>query len=161
METKFDFDFAVNVPPEYLPQTDTELRLLNEFILSKEMAATYTYLKRVETSYLLDTIRQVREVREWAFKMRFNLERCAFPVPPAQLPMIYHFAQTIYIMADEMERELMKVASQGGQQSLQPTPDSSAEASADFGGPSAGQEQEHPDEERQSEDQATPPTSRT
>jgi hypothetical protein len=161
METKYTFDMVFDVPPEYRPQTELERRKLHEFIRSKEMAATYTYLKRVETSYLLDTIRQVREVREWAFKMRFNLERCAFPVPPSQAPMIFHFVQTIYIMADEMERDLMKVANLDGQRSLQPTPDSSAEASAGSDAPSASREQERPDEERPSSDQATPPKSRT
>ena len=161
METKYKFDMIFDVPPEYRPQTELERRKLHEFIRSNEMAATYTYLKRVETSYLLDTIRQVREVREWAFRMRSNLERRAFPVPPTQLTMIHHFAQTIYIMADELESELMKVANLDGQRSLQPTPDSSAEASAGSDAPSASQEQEHPDEERLSSDQATPPRSRT
>ena len=161
METKYKFDMIFDVPPEYRPQTELERRQLHEFIRSNEMAATYTYLKRVETSYLLESIHRARDVRNWAQDVYFNLERCAFPVPPTQLQTIYHFAQTIFIMADEMARELVKVANLDGQRLIQPTPCNSAEASADSDAQSVSPEQEHPDEERPSEDQATPPRSRT
>ena len=161
METKYKFDMVFDVPPEYQPRTEQERRQLHEFIRSKEMAATYTYLKRVETSYLLESIRRARDVKNWAQDMYFNLERRAFPVPPTQLQTIYHFAQTIFVMADGMTRELVKVANLDGQRSIRPTPDSSAAAFADSDAPSAGQAPEHPDEERQSSDQATPPTSQT
>lgn len=161
METKFDFDFAVNVPPEYQPRTERESRQLHEFSLSKEMVATYTYLKRVEVSYLIESIHRARDVKNWALNMRFNLERRGFPVPPDKIPSIYNYARTICIGAHEMERELRSIIDPADPQWIQQRPDNTAEASADFGGPSVSPEQEHPAGERPSSDQATPPTSQT
>ena len=155
-------DFGVDVPKEFMPRDDAERQALNRFMNSIGMEVEFTSLKRQQDLMKLMLYRQAEGMRDMVQTLRRGTEAVAVPVTDRDDRLMLHVLCTrVYYDLNEIMQIMGRSINPADPRFQKRAFCNTAEAFSGFDAPSAAQAQGRQGEERQSEDQATPPKSQT